>query len=225
MTEREVEELANAIERLKRARTVGSAAEGGIGPGFGWLSLSLWAAAALTVFCLPAQILLAAYGGFRWIPPEYKALLWTGLALIVVGGGVLEVLRLILNGGHERPESPLAPLRGVIKVIFGGTCRHLAIPGLVAALTLAGFYCVIGHPWYAVSFTAVVLAFWLDYLGVILSRRDLIGMGWWCLVTGLASLFFVESAPLIWVFIIYGGLLYIFAGVRMANRRRAGSGR
>lgn len=221
MTEHEVEEVAQAMENLKRARTLNDPLIAGFLSHRSWISLSLFGAIGLTLFCLPGQILLAAYGGFRWIPPEYKAILGVLLALVLVCGGAWKAIILICQANSgEKGQNSIAAFASVIRIVFRGKSMHIAIPALAAAATLVLFFCLIGHPWYTVSFIAIMLCFWLNFLGVLISRKDLVGMGWWSLATGLASLFFVESAPLIWLFIIYGGLLYIFAGVTIANRHK-----
>lgn len=213
MTDRELQYLAGAIEDLKKSTRRNDPMLRGLMASPGWISLSLFAAVGLTLYCLPAQILLAAYGGYRWIPPEFKILLWSIIAVVLVGGGVWKTILLINKvGGFQKGKG----LQAVLKASFGGLSFHIAVPLLIAIGSLIAFVCVIGYPWYTISFTAILVCFWANFVGTMIGRKDFLGIGWWCLVTGCASLFFVNSAPLIWLFVIYGGMCYIFAGTLIA---------
>lgn len=230
MTNREIDELAKAINDLKRATKRNDPFLRSLFDDEGWLGLGLAGSIGITLFCIPAHFLAAAYGSFAAIPPLLQAGLWTVLAAVIVIGGI-QKSRLLLRKarGAERAEEGEtdgpAALTKVMKAVFGGWGFHMAVPLVIGGVGVAAFAFAIGHPWYGVPGLAILVCFWANFMGLVVERREYLVMGWWCLLTGLSGLFFVERAPFIWTFIIYGGVLWCFTGALLleAKGRRAAS--
>ena len=87
MTDSEIDELAKAIADLKRATKRNDPFLRSLFDDKGWLGLGLAGSIGITLFCLPAHFLTAAYGSFAAIPPLLQALLWAVLAAVLVLGG------------------------------------------------------------------------------------------------------------------------------------------
>jgi hypothetical protein len=85
------------------------------------------------------------------------------------------------------------------------------------------FVAVIGHPWLAVSFVAVFMGPFCNILAKLLDRREYLYFGWYLSVTGLASLFFIEATPFLWLAIVWAGSLLIFGwtGIAASDADRA----
>jgi urea transporter len=96
---------------------------------------------------------------------------------------------------------------------------------MVATAAALGFSFYSGHPWLSAPATAILICFWCNSLAASTDRWDYFILGWWSLLSGIAGLFFVEGAPFLWLFIIYGGLCCIFAAETLVasilKRRRA----
>lgn len=217
MTDSEIDELAKAIADLRRATKRNDPFLRSLFEDEGWLGLGLAGSIGITLFCLPAHFLVAAYGSFAAIPPLLQAPLWAVLAAVIVIGGV-QKSRLLLSKargteetGEGRKEGPAAMTR-VMRAVFGGWGFHMAVPMVIGGIGVAAFAFATGHPWYGVPGFAILVCFWANFIGLVVEHREYLVMGWWCLLTGLAGLFFVEQAPFIWTFIIYGGVLWCFTG-------------
>jgi len=230
MTDNEIDELAKAIADLKRATKRNDPFLRSLFDDKGWLGLGLAGSIGITLFCLPAHFLTAAYGSFAAIPALLQALLWAVLGGVLVIGGV-QKSRLLLRKARARDEDDErrtegpAALTRVMKAVFGGWGFHMAVPLVIGGIGVAGFAFTAGHPWYGIPGLAILLCFWANFMGLVVEHREYLVMGWWCLLTGLAGLFFIEKAPFIWTFIIYGGVLWCFTGVLLLEskgRRDAG---
>ena len=217
MTDRELQELAASVEELKKAVTKNNPLLRGIMKDRGWVPLTVLAGIGMTLFCLPAQVLVVAYGSFEAIPAYYRAALWCILALVLVLSGVWKVV-LLARRANEMDRS--AGIAAALTVFFRGPSLHIGIPYILTIGTLGAFAVFSGHPWYVVPAIAVPTCFWANFMATLIDRPAFKASGWWCLITGLSSVFFIEQAPFIWLFIVFGGLCFLFAGAMIVEMRR-----
>ena len=207
MTDRELDELARAVRELKKVTSRNDPFLRSLFSTGGWLGLGIAGGLGITLFCLPAHILSALYGSFGAAPPVFRAVLWAILALVMVAGGVAKA-RLLMRKASEADSS--AGMGKIVSAIFGGWGFHLAVPLVLSIAGVSTFVVLAGHPWLSVPASAILVCFWANIIGLMVEHREYLAMGWWCLATGVAGLFFVEAAPFLWLFIIYGGLFWIF---------------
>jgi len=219
MTEEELRNLAASVEELKRAVKKNNPQLRAFMSPEGWVPMSLIAGVGTALFCLPAQILTSAYGSFDKIPPAYSTALWCVLALVVVLSSVWKLVLFVRKG---RDVSTGDPDRTALSAFVSSRSVHIVVPYFLVIATSAVFLSLIGHPWYIASVTAIATCFWSNYVSTQVDRPKYTVAGWWTLVTGLVSLFFVERAPFIWIFVIYGGLCFVFAVSVMLSGRRDG---
>ena len=109
----------------------------------------------------------------------------------------------------------------IIRAVYGGSWLHLNLPAIVCMLFVPVVAVVAGHPWYMVPGIAIFFAFPCNGLGLMVQRPEYLVMGWFTLVTGLLSLFFMESMPFAWSGIIWGGAFFIFGVVGLAVKDRS----
>lgn len=216
MNPNELEALARDIEELKRVVRRNTPAIQEVFDIKGWDVFALAAGLLVSAFALGAHVLSAVYGSFDAIPAAWQAALYALLAVAFVGSGVVKyvlVARRTSTGGLWR----------VLGSFFGARGKHIYISflGAIAAVVTAAFS--LGHPWLAMPAAGILLGLMSNSLAGQYDQPSLLALGYWAIATGCAGLWFYASAPFLWVFIIYGGMLIVFAGaVRLHPRRRAG---
>ena len=113
----------------------------------------------------------------------------------------------------------------VFRLFFLGPNFHSGVPYVLTMAATSAFALLNGHPWYIVPAVALPTSFWSNYMSSVAGRREYLVAGWWVVLTGLASLFLIEAAPFIWVFVIFGGFCFAFAGAALFAGRRDGAAR
>lgn len=206
MTDRELEELARSVGELKRAVKRNNPFLRSILASRGWGPLALFASLSISLFTLPAHFLSLRYGSFSSIPPLEKALLWLALGLFLVAGTIWKVLLL-----RRRAAEAGGGFVSIVAALFGGQGLHSILPLIIGAAAEIAFAFSVGHPWLSAPATAILASFWSNAMAATTDRRDYLLLGWWCLLSGSIGLFLVERAPFLWLFLIYGGLCYLFA--------------
>jgi hypothetical protein len=215
MDEKELARLAHEIEEIKRAVRRNTPAIHDMFGIKGWDIFSLAAGSLVSAFGLGSHVLTAAYGGFERIPAGWQALLYSLLALIVVGSSVAKfvmVARHTVAGGPWR----------VYASFLGGGGKHIfaSFTATIAVALVAAFW--IGQPWVALPVSGILLGLMSIALAGLFGQPSFYPLGWWAVVSGAAGLWFYAAAPFLWVFIIYGGMFFVFAGaVHLQPRRPA----
>ena len=208
MDDKTIERLSADIEDLKRAVRRNDPMLREVSSPPGWVTFSALAGLNISLFALPAHLLVSRYGGFDAIPPPAKLALFAALALFVVGGGTLKIVlmsrRAVQVGGDD----------GFAKVLdsfFGGPMAHVTMPltlGMVAGIAYA-FYA--GRPWLALPVSSFLFEVMANVIAGKGGLRPYYVIGYWGILLGLASLLFVERAPFLWLFVIYGGMFFAFS--------------
>jgi len=219
MDDATLERLSHDIEDLKKAVKRNEPAIREIMTPPAWIWLSLGGGAAISLFALPAHVLTARYGSFPAIPPAWKAALWAMLAVFVVGGGLFKWL-VIMKRSAEMGSLGTWKL---FKIVIATPSVHVSLPlfGCIAAAIV--FSVATGHPWYAVPASAMLFGIESNLLATRTGVRSYYSLGYWGLAWGGASLAFIESAPFLWLFAIYGGMFFAFAAGLALGRGKGGS--
>jgi hypothetical protein len=182
------------------------------------ISSRLFAAYALvfglvvTAFCLGSQVLVAWYGSFPGIPRGWKTGFWSALALLGAAGIVSKPL---IIGRRAAQVDTRANFVTVIKVLYGGLISNIYAPAFLCMVAASVFAVTIGHPWYIVPAIAVFYTFAANGVGLFVHRPEYFVSGWYALAAGIASVFFLESAPFIWTAVVAGGMCVVFGVVSL----------
>jgi hypothetical protein len=181
-------------------------------------AISLPLGLLLVAFCAGTQVLVARHGSFSALPIEWKyaAGIFFGLYAVVVG-----ILKWIHLDRKARSIDEGANFLTIIRAVYGGSWLHLNLPAIVCMLFVPVVAILSGHPWYIVPGIAIFFAFPCNGLGLMVQRPEYLVMGWFTLVAGLLSLFFMESMPFAWSGIIWGGAFFIFGVVGLAVKDRS----
>ena len=94
---------------------------------------------------------------------------------------------------------------------------HVTMPltlGMVAGIAYA-FYA--GRPWLALPVSSFLFGVMANVIAGKGGLRPYYVIGYWGILLGLASLLFVERAPFLWLFVIYGGMFFAFAIAQAAE--------
>lgn len=104
------------------------------------------------------------------------------------------------------------------KALYHGNWSHIMTMASVFMIVASIYATAVGHAWFVESILAIGFALICGNYGGWLERKEILIIGWYMLLAGLASLFYIESAPFVWSavlwagsFIAYGigGLVYI----------------
>lgn len=165
---------------------------------------------AVIAFCLASQLLVGWYGSFSVIPRGWKIGFWSALVLLGAAGIVAKPLIL---GRRASEVDTRATFTTVVKVLYGGLVSNIYAPAFLCMAVASVFAVTVGHPWFIVPAVAVFYGFIANGGGIFIQRPEFFASGWYAVATGLASVFFVEHAPFLWVMIMDGGMCLVFGAV------------
>lgn len=174
------------------------------------------------VFFLGTHFLLGSGGSFADLPQAWRLAFWAFLAVFFVAGGIAKV---VIIGRKAKSLDAEAGFGSVVKAAYGGALLHVNVPALVAMAVVSAYAALSGHPWLILPATAVFFSFVCNVLGALVGQKEYFLTGWYGLLSGLASLFFVEGAPYLWVAVVYGGIFLVFGAASLVSRRRRAGGR
>jgi hypothetical protein len=221
MNQAELDSLLADVEELKRAVRRNNPFLREVVASRSLSAISLPLGLFIIAFCAGTQILIAQRGSFSAIPAEWKLAAWIILGLFLVVGGPV---KWILLSRKARSVEEGANFFSVIRAVYGGSWLHLYLPAVICMLLVPVFAILAGHPWYIVPGVAIFVALPCNSLGLMVQRPEYLALGWYLLIAGLSSLFFMEAVPFVWAGIIYGGALLVFGIVGLvAQGRRRGN--
>jgi hypothetical protein len=218
MDQSELKTLLADLEELKRAVRRNNPFLREVVASRFFAALSIPFGLFVVAFCTGTQILIARRGSFSAVPAEWKIAAWILLGIFIIVGWVLK-WRFLDRQARKVKEG--ANLWTVIRAVYGGSWLHLNLPAILCMLLVPVLAILAGHPWYIVPGIAVFFAFPCNGLGLIVQRPEYLVGGWYALISGLSSLFFMESAPFIWSEAIWGGFFLVFGLVGLAFKDRS----
>ncbi|MDA8424873.1 MAG: hypothetical protein M0Z80_01950 [Treponema sp.] len=219
MDRSELDELLREVEELKRAvrrnnpllrEVVSTRFYPAIGLAYGLLFILL---------CAAAQILIARYGSAASVPQGWKIAAWGIFGVLLLGGGIV---KWIFFSKRAKRLDAEANYLTVLRAVYGSSWVHLILPALICMIFAPVAAILSGHPWLMVAGLAIAWAFACNTLGLMVQRLEYLLTGWYALLSGLASLFFFETAPFLWSGVIWGGALVVYGAVGLARTRRSG---
>jgi len=184
----------------------------------GWMAFSLAAGINVTLFALPAHLLVQKYGSFGAIPQAAKIALFAVLGLFVVIGGTLKIIIMMRRASEIDAE---AGFMTVFDAFYGGKAAHESIPLTLGMMAGSAYAFYVGHPWLSLSLSGFLFGILANTLATRSGVRSYYIVGYWGIFMGLVSLPFVEAAPFLWLFVVYGGMLFAFAAAQARNDREA----
>jgi hypothetical protein len=174
---------------------------------------------AVAAFCLISRVLVGSYGSFAAIPRTWKIGFWAALILLGVSAAVSK--QLIIRRRAAEVDRRATWLT-VIRAVYGNLWFNLYMPAFLCMGVASIFAVTLGHPWYVMPAFAVFYGFLSNGVGLFIQRTEYFATGRYAFATSLASLFFLESAPLLWTAVVCGGMYIVFGIVSLG--RSAGKG-
>jgi hypothetical protein len=157
--------------------------------------------------CLITHFLIRSSGSFESIPRTWKIVTLTLFALILVIGFAAKWIVIDRRAAQLKDG---ANFFTVIEAMYGGQWFSLSVPLMLCMFVSSIFAVLSGHPWLIASFTAIFLGPFSNIVAELFDRSEYLWMGWYLTLSGLASLFFMESAPYIWLAIVWAGTFLVF---------------
>ncbi|MCI0482894.1 MAG: hypothetical protein L0213_15050, partial [Candidatus Dadabacteria bacterium] len=223
MPSRDIENLISDIEELRKAVRNNSPFLRALADSRLFAAFALPMGVFILVFCVGTHYLLAARGSFDAVPGGWKLAFWIFMGAFTLVAGIGKIFIMKKRAAEVKSDATFAT---VVKAMYGGVWFHVNVPLFICMFTAVAFPLYLGHPWYIIPGTSIFLGIISNALWFLFRRAEYLVMGWFSLVVGIASLFFVESAPWLWAAFIYGGAFLGFGIVGLLTpaspRRTAG---
>jgi hypothetical protein len=219
MTIEELESLRRDIEGLQRAVRKANPFLRSVVELRVYALLSIPFGAFVLAFCLAAHFLVRSFSSLQALPSVWKTVFWLAFALFLAGAWVLKWLVL---GRRAAQVEKGATIFTAVRALYGGGWFHISLPVGLSMFVLGAFALVTGHPWFIVSIFAIGLGLVCNSLGSALERREFLVTGWYALVSGLAALFFLETAPFLCLAAVWAGIFFVYAASGLCYLPREG---
>lgn len=220
MDQKQLETLLADVEELRRVVRRNNPFLRQVIAGRFFAVLSIPFGLFLVVFCTGTQILVTRLGSFSAIPAAWKIAAAIFLGLYFAVGWLLKWTFL---ARQAKKVEEGANFWTVVRSVYGGSFFHLNLPVALCMFFVPVLAILAGHPWYIVPGIAIFIAILSNGMGLVVQRPEYLASGWYTLIAGLMSLFFMESMPFVWTEIIWGGYLLIFGVVGLVVKDRASS--
>jgi len=208
MTNEELESLRRDIDDLKRAVKKADPFLRSVVALRSLAILSIPLGALVLAFCLACHFLVQSYSSLAAVPQAWKQAFWIALALVVVGGSAVKWLIL---GRRAAQIERGATVITAVKAVYSGGWLNLNLPITLCIVVVGLFSGLIGHPWYIAAEVSVFMGLICNSFAVAFDRREYLLTGWYAVISGLVSIFFIESAPFIWLAVVWSGLFFVYA--------------
>lgn len=211
MDDTSLQQLSDDIEALKKSVRRNDPLLREIAAPPGWTLFSLMAAVSVSAFALPAHILSVQYGSFAAIPAVWKAGLWAVLALFFVLGGSMKAAIMT-----RRTRALGGGLSALAKAFYGGQSAHIVFPLSFLAIASVVAAVLAARPWLGLPVATALWGVLANHIGVRSGNPAYLVVGYWSIGLSLPAWFFVERSPFLWLFILWGGMFFAFAGALSA---------
>jgi hypothetical protein len=171
---------------------------------------------------LLAHFLIRANGSFEAVPSIWKIALGALFAGIAIVGWAWKWIAI---NRRARQVKDGANFFTVVEAVYGGSWFSISAPLVMSMLVVSLYFALSGHPWLIVSITAIFLGPYSNIMAKLLDKREYLFFGWYLILTGLPSLFFVETAPFVWLAVVWAGTLLVFGAAGLAAGRADRGGR
>jgi hypothetical protein len=208
MTSEELDTLRRDIDDLRKAVRRANPFLRSIVAMRGYAILSIPLGLLLLAFCLVSHFLVLSYGSFHAVPTAWKTASWIAFAVFLAASSAVK-WAIITKRAAQLEKG--ATFMTAVKAMYGSSWINLSLPSTLCLVAFVAYAILIGEPWYIVPSAAVCLGLICLSIGQAVERKEYIATGWYSLISGLASLFFVESAPFIWTAVVWAGIFLVYA--------------
>ena len=203
-----IEELERSLTELRSAVKASNPLLRAVASSHLFPALSLFLGAASVVYCLWARAEAmdpAGKGPGLWS--------WIFLAVVIaagVFGKVYFTSRLASQHGGRGFYS-------LMTAIYGGKTASLVAGSAAAMIAGVAFLIHIGHPWYIVPLMAIYAGLASHAMDLLIDLAEYRVLGWFSLLAGIVSLFFVETDPFLWTAIVLAAVFIVFGAVGLVR--------
>jgi hypothetical protein len=166
--------------------------------------------------CIFTHFLVRASGSFDAIPLAWKIVSIAFFALIMLVGSVGKWIAVARRAAELKDGGNFFT---VIGAMYGGHWFSLSVPLILCMAATSVYFASSGHPWLIVSFFAIFLGPFCNTVAKLLDREEYLYTGWYLILSGLASIFFMESAPFAWLAVVWAGTFLVFGVAGLAAGR------
>jgi hypothetical protein len=209
MTTEELEALRRDIADLRRAVRKANPFLRAVVQLRSYAILSIPLGILVLVFCLVSHFLVQSYASLAAVPAAWKTAFWIAVTIMLVGGSALKWI--VLSRRAAQIEKGATFVTAVKAMYGGGGWMNLNLPITLCMVVVSVYTSLAGHPWLIMSTVAIFLGLICNSFALALERGEYLVTGWYALLSGLASLFFVEAAPFIWTAIVWAGIFFVYA--------------
>ncbi len=142
---------------------------------------------------------------------------WILIAALLVAGGTVKLLLTNRIAGRLANGSFMI----VLKAIYGGKAGSFFASAAVCIVVGIVFILRSGRPWFIAPMISIFITFAAHTLDLLIDLPEYRVLAWSSLVSGIAALFFIESAPWLWTGFIFIASFCLFGVVGLARSREA----
>lgn len=217
MTDNELEHIQRDIADLRKAVKKSNPFLREVVEIRGYATWSVILGCGILAYCLVSHFLLLGGSGGPGLPQWWALLSWLLLALFFAAGAVIKWL---IIDRRAREVEKGAGFGTALRALYCGEWGQLNLPIALGMLVGAAFAVWIGHPWYIVGETAFFLGLACASIVLAVDAREYLATGWYATLSSLASLFFVERAPFLWLAIVWAGIFLVYGISGLARGAR-----
>ncbi len=140
---------------------------------------------------------------------------WILIAALLVAGGTVKLLLTNRIAGRL----PNGGFKAVLRAIYGGKAGSFFASAALCILVGVIFILQSGHPWYIAPMISIFISFAAHTLDFLIDLPEYRVMAWSSLISGLSALFFIETAPWLWMAFIFIASFGLFGIVGLARSR------
>ena len=203
-----IEELERSLSELRSAVRASNPLLRAVASSHLFPALSLFLGTACIVFCLWARA--AAMDSAGDGPGTWS---WIFLAVLIAAAGFGKIFltsRLASRHGGRGFYS-------LMTAIYGRTTAPLVAGSVASAIGSIVFLIHIGHPWYIVPIMAIAAGLASHAMNILIDLAEYRILGWFSLLTGIVSLFFIETDPFLWTAIVTAAVFVVFGAVGLVR--------
>lgn len=216
MDSQELDSLLRDIQELKRSVRRANPFLRDIFAIRAYAILSLPLGVLLLADCLAAHFLVKSAGSFDAVDPLWRTII---LVVFIAIAALGSVVKWIVVGRRAAQVKEGANFWSVITAFYGGHWFNMSVPLFLCMGGTVLYAALGGHPWLASPLAALWLGPFFCIISILLERKEYLPTGWYMAATGIAGLFLTETAPFLWLAIVWAGTFFIFGVAGLAATR------
>lgn len=174
---------------------------------FGLMSAYFGAALFLIFGCF--QTFINMYGSYAAIPASVRYVLWALLIFAMISSSIIKLMSLSRASKELAGPESIFALMGEFFIL---PLRHVYIGSAIGSLIVSVYLATAGLLWLIIPVVVLMIGIIWNQLGEFIKSRSYLIVGYWLIVSGGLSFFFVQAYPYA-VLALSPGLGFLIFGI------------